>query len=89
MVETDVKSIPPTHICMYVLNIIPTKIIHTEKQTTKSTKCDSQLNSSNSYVHWWTTKGYCASGAYFNASNLCLQGNNTIYYWICFINVLI
>jgi hypothetical protein len=44
MVETDAKSIPPTHIYMYVLNIVPTKIIHTEKQTTKSTKCDNQLN---------------------------------------------
>ena len=89
MVETDAKSIPPTHIYMYVLNIVPTKIIHTEKQTTKSTKCDNQLNSSYWFVHWWTTKGYCASGAYFNASNLCLQGNNIIYYSICFINVLI
>ena len=51
MVETDAKSIPPTHIYMYVLNIVPTKIIHTEKQTTKSTKCDNQLNSSYSFVH--------------------------------------
>jgi len=51
MVETDGRSIPPTLKYMYALNIFPTKIIHTEKQTTKSTTCENQLNSAYTFVH--------------------------------------